>query len=382
MEFVYHNPTQIHFGQNSLNALPELIPAEAKILVLYGGGSIKANGVYQEVSAALRGHTWLEFGGIEPNPSIETLRKAIELVRAQHIDFILAVGGGSVIDGAKLVAAASHYQGDAWDLLSKQYKPQTAIPLGVVLTLAATGSESNMIAVISNKATQEKRSFYLPITRPRFALLNPVYLRSLPARQLQNSLVDAFVHVCEQYLTYPAGGLVQEGYALAILKTLRHLAEHYAQHEELWWCENLMWAANQALCGIVGVGMPQDWGSHRIGVELTALYGIDHARTLSIIQPALLQETIDAKRERLAQIAQAVFQLEGRAQLAIDAIRKMYIDLEMPTHLHDAKIIDPNAPTLILNALRNKGLSNLGTHADLNELKIARILQAACCHDV
>ncbi len=377
--FNYHNPTQIHFGSDVMQQLPKLIPASDKILLLYGGGSIKQNGVYDAVKHALAGREMVEFGGVEPNPTLETLNKAVALAKTEGVNFVLAVGGGSVSDGAKFVAAAALYDGDGWDFVLGKQRVKAALPLGVVLTLAATGSESNAAAVITKAATQEKLVFYAAAARPRFALLNPQVMLSLPDRQLANGLVDAFVHVCEQYLTYPSGAMVQDGYAEALLRTLYRLAEDFASRRELHWCQNLMWAANQALCGIVGLGVAQDWVTHRIGVELTAFYGIDHGRTLSIIQPALLCETIEAKRAKLEQMGAAVFGLQhASAEDTIAAIVQMYQGLGMPVHLRDANIHDPEAVPRIMHALRQHGTASIGTHAGIDEAKTERIVTAAC----
>jgi len=377
--FSYHNPTQIHFGTDSFARLKDLLPTDAKILLLYGGGSIKRNGVYDQVTEALAGHAWEEFSGVEANPTLETLMRAVALVREKKLDFILAVGGGSVCDGAKFIACAALYAGEGWDIVSGAHVVTQALPVGVVLTLAATGSESNAGAVVTRAATHQKKVFYAQPARPRFAILNPQVLASLPDRQLENGLVDAFVHVCEQYLTYPVGALVQDGYAEALMRSLKTLADTFSQRREPAWLQNLMWAANQALCGIVGVGVPQDWASHRIAMELTALYGIDHGRTLSILQPWLLRETIDAKRAKLEQMGTNVFGLDKPgAEDTISAIEALYRSVNMPTHLRDTDITDPQIVPRIMQALREHGTSALGGHAGLDEARTERIVTAAC----
>lgn len=378
-EFTYHNPTQIHFGRDSFGKLSSLIPADARVLLLYGGGSIRQNGIYDQVREALAKHDVLDFGGVEANPTLATLNRAVAAVRAESRDFILAVGGGSVCDGAKFVAAAALYEGDGWDIVSGRHVVERALPVGVVLTLPATGSESNAGAVVSNGATQEKKVFFAPPTRPRFAILNPQVMDSLPDRQLENGLVDAFVHVCEQYLTYPVGALVQDGYAEALLRALKTLADSFARRRDADWQQNLMWAANQALCGIVGVGVPLDWATHRMAVELTALYGIDHGRTLSIIQPWLLRETIDAKRAKLEQMGRRVFDLpDASAEDCIAAIEAFYRSLNMPVHLSEAGIDDAAAAERVMQALRAHGNAALGGHAALDDAKTQRIIRAAC----
>lgn len=378
-EFSYHNPTQIHFGPNSFANLGDLIPRDARVLLLYGGGSIKRNGIHDQVCSALAGREVIEFGGVEANPTLETLSAAVDQVKRQKINFILGVGGGSVADGAKFIACAALYAGDGWDIVSGKHVAMEALPVGIVLTLPATGSESNAGAVVTRKATQEKRVFFVPPARPRFAILNPDVMASLPDRQLENGVVDAFVHVCEQYLTYPVGALVQDGYAEAVMKALKTLADTFDQRQQTSWRQNLMWAANQALCGIIGVGVPVDWATHRMAVELTALYGIDHGRTLSIIQPWLLRELIEAKRAKLEQMGRNVFGLvQPSAEETIAAIETFYRSLGMPVHLSEAGITEPDAATHVMQALRAHGNAALAGHAELDEAKTERIIGAAC----
>ena len=378
-DFNYSNPTQIVFGTHSFAKLGELIPPDARVLLLYGGGSIKRNGVYEQVTQALAGRRIVEFAGVEPNPTLETLERAVALVHEQDVDFILGVGGGSVSDGAKFVACAALYDGDGWDIVSGQHVPRQALPVGIVLTLPATGSESNVGAVVTKRATQQKKVFYVPPARPRFAILNPQVMASLPDRQLENGIVDAFVHVCEQYLTYPVGALVQDGYAEAVMKALKTLADTFDQRHDNAWRQNLMWAANQALCGVIGVGVPQDWITHRIAVELTALWGIDHGRTLSIVQPWLLRELIEPKRAKLEQLGRNVFGLaEPSAENTIAAIEAFYRSLRMPLHLREAGITESDAAERVWQAVKEHGNAALGTHAEVDAAKTERIVRAAC----
>lgn len=379
-QFSYHNPTRIIFGPEAFASLGELIPAGARVLMLYGGGSIKGNGVYDKVKAALAGHFVVEFSGVEANPTLETLNRAVDVVRTEKLDFILAVGGGSVADGAKFIACAALYDGDGWDIVLGKHVPQAALPVGVVLTLAATGSESNAGAVVTKAATKQKKAFFAEPVRPRFAILDPQVLRSLPDRQLQNGLVDAFVHVCEQYLTYPVGALVQDGYAEAVMRALKTLAETFDQRRDLPWLQNLMWAANQALCGIIGVGVPTDWATHRLAVELTGLYDIDHGRTLSIVQPWLLRETIEAKRAKLEQMGRNVFGLgDPSAEDTIAALEAFYRSLGMPVHLRDTDMADPEAADHVWQAVQEHGNAALGGYTGLDAAKTERIIRAACC---
>ncbi|UCV13640.1 iron-containing alcohol dehydrogenase [Quatrionicoccus australiensis] len=378
-DFSYHNPTQIHFGPNSFARLADLIPRDARVLLLYGGGSIKKNGIHAEVCAALAGRQVIEFAGVEPNPTLETLSLAVDLARREKITFILGVGGGSVADGAKFIACAALYDGDGWDIVSGKFVPQEALPVGIVLTLPATGSESNAGAVVTRRSTLQKKVFFVPPARPRFAILNPDVMASLPDRQLENGVVDAFVHVCEQYLTYPVGALVQDGYAEAVLRALKTLADSFDQRHTTDWRQNLMWAANQALCGVIGAGVPTDWATHRLAVELTALYGIDHGRTLSIIQPWLLRELIEAKRAKLEQMGREVFRLPApTAEQTIAALEAFYRSLNMPLHLSEAGVADPDAATRVMQAVREHGNAALGGHAGLDDEKTTRIIAAAC----
>ena len=240
MKFSYVNPTQIHFGQGQIDAIATAIPQDQKVLVIYGGGSIKNNGVYDQVVTALANHSWIEFSGVEPNPTVETLDKAVAIVKAENVDYILAVGGGSVIDGSKYVAAAAKYDGNGWDILIGQHTVTEAVPLGAILTLPATGSESNSGAVITQKSTQTKLPFMAAAVQPKFAVLDPDSMKTLPERQLINGLVDAWVHTCEQYLTMPTGAMVQDGYAETLLRNLLTLGAQYDNRDNNEWRSNLM----------------------------------------------------------------------------------------------------------------------------------------------
>mgnify|MGYP000657212067 CR=1 FL=1 len=380
MKFSYHNPTRILFGEGQIAALAKQIPAGEKVLVIYGGGSIKQNGVYQQLSQTLAEHNWIEFSGVEPNPTVETLDKAVALVREQQVSLIVAVGGGSVIDGSKYVAAAAKYDGDGWDILEGKHRVTEAVPLGVVLTLPATGSESNGGSVITRASTQEKRAFGSPAVHPQFAVMDPAVMKTLPLRQLQNGLVDAFVHVCEQYLTTPQGAMVQDGYAEALLKNLVTLAADFSNHDSDQWRANLMWTANQALNGMIGSGVSQDWATHMIGHELTAFWGIDHARTLAIIQPALLREIIEEKRQKLEQMGQNVFNLNVTPDLAeqtINRIEALYHSLDINTRLADQIGETENPVEMVITALEQHGMVKLGDLGSITPDVSRRIVQRA-----
>jgi len=309
--FSYHNPTRILFGEGQIANLTPFVPVGKKILLVYGGGSIKRNGVYQQVMNALRDHDVIEFAGIEPNPSFETCLRAVELIKAHGVEFILAVGGGSVIDGAKFIAAAACYAGDPWDILSRHAKVTKALPLGCVLTLPATGTESNGNSVITRYETKQKLSFASAHVYPTFAVLDPTVTYSLPAKQIANGVVDAYVHILEQYLTYPVDAEVQDRFAESLLSILLEVGPKALQQPDDYAIRaNLMWTATMALNGLIGVGVPQDWSTHMIGHELTALYGLDHAQTLAVVLPALMQQQRQQKRDKLLQYGRRVFQLQ------------------------------------------------------------------------
>lgn len=379
MKFSFLNPTKIEFGQGQIATIKNNIPRDNKVLLIYGGGSIKKNGVYDQVVAALAEHNWQEFSGVEPNPTVETLDKAVAIVKEQAIDFILAVGGGSVIDGAKYVAAAALYNGDGWDILTGKHQVDKAVAIGAVLTIPATGSESNGASVVTKAATQDKLAFISPLVFPKFAVMDPDVMKTLPQRQLANGVVDAFVHVCEQYLTFPANAMVQDGYAEALLKNLRVLAAHFKDQDDAWRA-NLMWTANQALNGLIGSGVAQDWATHMIGHELTALYGVDHARSLAIIQPSLLRNQMSHKKAKLEQMGRNVFGLtdsEDLAELTIQAIEALYHSVDVATQLTEHGSDKDAAVQAVLKQLKKHGLLKIGEHQAITLENSEAILQAA-----
>lgn len=380
--FSFQNPTRIVFGKDQLAQLAKLIPAGSKVLLTYGGGSIKKNGVYDQVVNALQGVDWQEFSGIEPNPSFETLMRAADLVRREKIDFLLPVGGGSVIDGTKFVAAAAVFDGDAWDILAKGAKVTAAIPLGCVLTLPATGTESNGNSVVTRYETQQKLSFSSALVYPQFAILDPTVTFSLPPKQVANGVVDAFVHVMEQYMTYPVNAPVQDRFAEGLLQTLiEEGPKALSQPDNYDVRANVMWAATMALNGLIGQGVPQDWATHMIGHEITALYGLDHAQTLAIVLPSLLQQQRGQKRDKLLQYARRVWQLQHQDEerLIDDAIahtRAFFEQMGVPTRLADYGI-KADAVDKLIAALQANGMLKLGEHGDITPEVSRQILQRA-----
>ncbi|WP_417328390.1 iron-containing alcohol dehydrogenase [Halarcobacter sp.] len=372
MTYTYHNPTVIEFGQNKIESITNYIPKDSKVLFVYGGGSIKKNGVYEQVVKALNEHTFLEFSGVEPNPTVETMNKAVKLVKEEKIDFVLAVGGGSVIDGCKYLVAASLYDGDAWDFLDGSAEPKEALPLGAILTLPATGSESNSGTVVSRKETNEKRFFFSPFIFPKFAVLDPSVMSSLDDRQLANGLVDAFVHTCEQYITCPNESLLHDGYSETILKGLVSLAKDWDKRDTYNWQENLMLLANQALNGFIGSGVAQDWATHMIGHELTAFYGLDHGRSLAVVQPQLLRVMFEDKKEKLLQMGQNVFNIND-AQETIIKIEELYHCLGVSTNLSDYEI-DDKVVSNVTSALEKHGMTAIGENQNITLDKVKEIL--------
>jgi len=377
--FVFYNPVKILFGRGQIANIGQEIPTSAKILLTYGGGSIKRNGVYDQVVKALSGHNFIEFGGIEPNPRYETLMQAVELVRQEGVDFLLAVGGGSVLDGTKFIAAAAHFVGDPWDILAKQAPISSALPLGTVLTLPATGSEMNTNAVVTKWATREKLYFSSPLVFPKFSVLDPETTYSLPLRQIGNGIVDAFTHVAEQYLTFPANAPLQDRMAEAILvtlieegpKTVRNPTDYEAR-------ANVMWCTTMALNGLIGAGVPQDWTTHMIGHELTALHDLDHAQTLAVVLPSVLTWQKQQKREKLLQYSDRIWHISGgspeeRIEQAIAKTRAFFESVGVPTRL-SAYGVDTSTIPRIVDRLERRGVFPLGERRDISADAVAKIL--------
>jgi len=379
MKFSYVNPTLIQFGQEQISSLTDLIAKDQKVLVVYGGGSIKKNGVYDQVAAALEGFDWVEFSGVGANPTIEVLDQAVKICKEQGIDFVLGVGGGSVIDGVKYIAASAVYDGEGWDIPTGKHTITSALPIGAILTLPATGSESNQNSVVSKEATKQKLPFASPEVLPKFAIMDPDVMKTLPQRQLVNGLVDAWVHTCEQYLTFPETALVQEGYAEALLRTLKTLGDNFENQDDAWRA-NLMWAANQALNGLIGSGVSQDWATHMIGHELTAAYGVDHARSLAIVQPSLLRNQFAVKKAKLEQMGKNVFGLEQSDDLAektILAIEAFYHSLDIATQLTEHGDDKAAAIDNIIGKLEAHGMLALGENQAITLKESREILEQA-----
>ncbi|WP_394261180.1 iron-containing alcohol dehydrogenase [Moraxella boevrei] len=387
--FTYFNPVKIVFGEGQIKELASLVPKNAKVLITYGGGSAKKTGTLDEVKTALNGESReiFEFGGIEPNPEFSTLMRAVDMVHAHNIDFLLAVGGGSVLDGTKFIALTATLKDDsdheqAWQALLNRTKDITsAIPLGTVLTIPATGSEMNSGGVINHSERHAKLSFGNPNAYPKFSILDPAKTLTLPIRQVMNGIGDAFVHVMEQYLTYPVNAKVQDAFSESLLKIL--IEEGTAVKENLNDMDirkNIMWTATMALNGLIGVGVPQDWATHMIGHEITSLYGIDHARTLTIILPSLLTVLKDQKHAKLVQYGKNVWNLTGSddkiADTAIVKTAEFFKSLDLPISFNDVEL-DDNVISPILAQLQAHGMVKLGENKNVDLAVSEQILRVA-----
>ncbi len=369
--FDYANPTRILFGKGRIADLAKVVPADARVLLLFGGGSIRNNGVLDEVHAALAGFTFHEFSGIEPNPSYENLMQAVELVRKEKIDFLLAVGGGSVIDGTKFIAAAANFDGEPWAILEKGGRNVTsALPFGAVLTLPATGSEMNNGGVVTRKSIKAKMSFMSKHCFPLFSILDPAKTFTLPTRQIGNGVVDAFAHVMEQYMTYPANAPVQDRFAEGILQTLiEEGPKALANPDDYDVRANIMWCATLALNGLIGAGVPQDWATHMVGHELTALYDLDHAQTLAIVMPSMLRVRKEGKRAKLLQYAARVWHLtdgdeDTRIEAAIAKTQEFFEQMGVKTRLSDYEL-NADAVEAVLAQLSAHKMTTLGERRDV-----------------
>ncbi|MFN3683073.1 MAG: iron-containing alcohol dehydrogenase [Fimbriimonadaceae bacterium] len=375
--FTYRNPVELVFGKGTIAELRRLVPQGDKVLFAYGGGSIKKNGVYDQVRAALEGREVLEFAGIEPNPRYETCMKAVDLCRKERVGFLLAVGGGSVLDAVKFIAAAVPFQGEPWDILAKHARVEAALPLGSVLTLPATGSEMNGNSVISRDETREKLAFYSPLVYPKFSILDPETTFTLPPRQTANGVVDAFAHTMEQYMTYPADAPLQDRLAEAILSTLIEIGPKLLEHPHDYQLRaNMMWTATMALNGIIGLGVPQDWATHGIGHELTALYGMDHGQTLAVVMPAVWRFKFADKKAKLAQYAERVWGVLGteeeKARAAIEKTEEFFRLLGVKTRL--AEYGAENAVEQVPPRLAQRGVV-LGERRDIGPDQVREILR-------
>ena len=383
LNFELYNPTNLVFGKGQIEKLATLVPQGAKILITYGGGSIFKNGIHAQVIENLKDFEIVEFGGIEANPHFETLMKAVAVVKEQNIDFILAVGGGSVIDGTKFISAAAKFDGDPIDILQKRLLIKdlsNVIPFGTILTLPATGSEMNSGSVETIESTKEKLAFGGSALFPKFSICDPTVIESLPKRQLQNGIVDAYTHVLEQYLTYVHDGFLQDRIAEGILQTLIEIGPKVVENpKDYALASNFMWSCTMALNGLIQKGVPQDWATHMIGHELTALYGIDHARTLAVVGPNLYRVMFETKKGKLAQYGQRIFNLTGTedeiAKQAIDKTVEFFHTMGMETKLSDYTKEYDSTANFIVNRFEERGWLGLGEKQNITLEKVKSIVE-------
>lgn len=381
LNFELYNPTRLLYGKGQIGEIANLIDKKSKVLIVYGGGSIKKNGVYDQVIKALEGYEVVEFSGVEPNPRYETLVKAVDLIKKKKVDFILGVGGGSVIDGVKFISAAVHYDGNSIDIIQKKLNVNwKAMPYGAILTLPATGSEMNCGAVVTIEATQEKLSFSGEVLYPVFSVCDPTVIASLPEKQIANGITDAFVHVLEQYITFPQGAPLQDRFAESILQTLIEVAPKILKDPTDYDAAmNYMWCCTMALNGLISKGVKEDWVTHAIGHELTVLYGIDHGRTLAIISPNLYSVMFDTKKEKLAQFGRRVFTLEGSddevARLAIERMVAFFHSLGVATKLSDYTEDGEKAVEWIAERFNERGWLAMGEKKNITIDKVREIVK-------
>ena len=372
--FIFHNPTKIVFGKDQIPSLSTLIPKDKKVLITYGGGSVKRFGTLDRVREALADYEIGEFGGIEANPTYETCMRAVELIQKEGFDYILAVGGGSVIDGSKFIAAAAEFDGAPVNIFAKGVgtgeEVKSALPLGTILTLPATGSEMNGTAVITFKEKEAKVSFNSIKVYPAFSILEPELTYTLPKRQLANGVTDSFVHILEQYLTYPVGGArVQDGFSESLLRTLIEIGPEVIDEEKQDYAirADFMWTATIALNRLLSTGVPGDWSTHALGHEITVLNHTDHARTLSAILPAVLSVRKEAKFDKLVQYAENVWNIqegsdEVKADAAILKTAAFLKSIDMPVSLTEIDVKQEDIDYLVkqLEAHGNTAISERG----------------------
>ena len=380
--FEFNNPTKIIFGKGEIKKLSKEIPHDAKIMMLYGGGSIKKTGIYEQVTKALLGFNLIEYGGIPPNPEYSVLMGALRVIKEEKVDFLLAVGGGSVIDGTKFLAAAASFEGDnPWDIMTKRIPLNKTMPFGAVLTLPATGSEMNSGFVITRKETKEKLASGGPTLFPQFSILDPEVVKSIPQNQLANGVADAYMHVMEQYMTYPMGGLLQDRFAESILQTLIEVAPAIMKDPSDYnAAANFMWSCTIALNGLINKGVSEDWSVHMMGHELTALFGIDHARTLAILAPSHYRYNFETKKGKLTQYAERVWNVtegteEEKANTAIQKTEEFFHSLGIKTKLSEYTNDYAGTAEEVAKRFKERGWIGLGEHRSLKPDDAKKIVE-------
>ncbi|TWT05881.1 iron-containing alcohol dehydrogenase [Planomicrobium sp. CPCC 101079] len=383
--FSFYNPVKLIFGKGQLQAVKEELPQYGKkVLVVYGGGSIKKNGLYDEVMETLKeaGLKIFELAGVEPNPRISTARRGIEICKKEGIDMLLAVGGGSVIDCTKLIACGAKYEGDAWDFVSRKAQPTGALPFGTVLTLAATGSEMNAGSVITNEETQEKYGWGSPFSFPKFSILDPTYTLTVPKDHTVYGVVDMMSHIFEQYFNNATNTPVQdrmcEGVLKAVIETAPKLMEDLQSYEHR---ETILFAGTMGLNNFLQMGYNGDWATHNIEHAVSAVYDIPHAGGLAVLFPQWMHHNVKVKPARFAQMAVRVFDVdpEGKteeevAHEGIDRLSAFWTSLGAPTRLDYYNISDEKIDLMVEKAMI------YGEFGNFNKLKdedVKAILQAS-----
>lgn len=382
-EYIYYNPTRLVFGKGQIRALKdELSRFGNKVLVVYGGGSIKRNGLYDEVMSELdkMGVEVSELSGVEPNPRLSTVKKGVNICKENNIECLLAVGGGSVIDCTKAIAAGAKYEGDVWDLITLKAQPQEALPFGTVLTLAATGSEMNSGSVITNWETQEKYGWGSPLVFPKFSILDPTYTFSVPKDQTIYGIVDMMSHVLEQYFhnakNTPLQDRIAESILLTVMETAPKLLEDLDNYELR---ETILYSGTMALNGTLQMGLRGDWGSHNIEHAVSAVYDIPHAGGLAILFPNWMRHNVDTNVERFKQLAVRVFNVETEGKSAkeaalegIDRLSAFWTSLGAPKALADYDI-DSSKLDLIADKAMARG--EFGNFSKQNKEDVLNILK-------
>lgn len=367
--FAFYNPTRLIFGKGQIEQLKTEVPKYGnKVLLVYGGGSIKRNGLYDQVMTIMHelgAQVW-ELGGVEPNPRISTVRKGVDICKKNNVDFILAVGGGSVIDCTKAIAAGAKYEGDAWDLVIKKAFATEALPFGTILTLAATGSEMNAGSVITNWETQEKYGWGSLVTFPAFSILDPVNTFTVPRNQTIYGIVDIMSHVLEQYFHQGTNTELQDRYCESLLKTVIETAPKLVDDLENYeYRETILYCGTMALNGILSMGVRGDWATHNIEHAVSAVYDIPHGGGLAILFPNWMEHVLDENVDRFKQFAVRVFDVkaDGKSDReialeGIEALRSFWTFIGAPARLADYEIDDTQLEVMADKTVVNGSFGN------------------------
>ncbi len=383
LNFVFENPAKILFGKDQLPKIArEITKYHQRVLLIYGGGSIKKTGLYDQITAILKENNifYVEQPGVQVNPRIDSVREGIKLCRENDLGMVLAVGGGSVIDCAKTIAAGFYYDGDPWDFFTNTARVTNALPVGVVLTLAATGSEMNVNAVINNQATQEKIGIGSRHLTPRFAILDPTYTFSVPAHQTAAGVADIMSHVFEQYFSSNDGAFLQDRMCEAVLKTCIHYGPIAIKEPNNYEARaNLMWSSTIGLNGILSAGKATDWATHNIEHELSALYDMTHGLGLAILTPHWMEYVLDETTvNKFAEYACNVWGVQEiddfeAARKGIDLTRQFFLSLGLGNKLSEQGVTEESLPVMAAKA----AASPLGRFKKLDQNDVLKILKAA-----